>query len=163
MNNRGITILQMVITIAIMLIILSISIFYGTNISREANIVTIYTEIKEIEDVLKELSVLNKITIKTDAISFYEEIDLPKIDKTKYTAELQDFTVGDCYLLDFTSSRNLENVLGLEEVDHNYILDLDNLNIYLIGGLDIIDESGDTIVKYNSDEIVDYYSNTFVK
>ena len=163
MKNTGITILQLVITIAIMLIILAISLFFGNNVSREANIASIYSEIKEIESVLNELSVLNKITIKADSISFYDEIDVPKVDKSFYSAELQGFSVEDCYLLDFTSSKKLENVLGLEKVDNNYLFDLNNLNIYLIGGLDVTDESGKIIIKYNSDEIVDYYSNTFVK
>ena len=97
MKNTGITILQLVITIAIMLIILAISLFFGSNVSREANIASIYSEIKEIEGVLNEMSILNEITIKSDSISFYEEIDTPKVDKSNYSAELQGTTVEDCY------------------------------------------------------------------
>lgn len=163
MKNTGITILQLVITIAIMLIILAISLFFGNNVSREAYIASVYTEIKEIESVLNEMSILNEITINANSLNFYDEIDVPKVDNSFYSAELQGAIVENCYLLDFTSSKKLENVLGLEKVDNDYLLDLKNLNIYLIGGLDVADESGSITIKYNSDEIAEYYSNTFVK
>ena len=52
----------------------------------------------------------------------------------------------------------------IERVKNDYILDLLNLNIYLVGGVSIPESSdGSEVVKYDSDEIVKYYTNTFVK
>ena len=164
MNNNGVTMLQIVISVVVMLIILSVSVFYGQNVTKEAKIASIYNEIKEIESIVKEAHLLNDITVKEDSISFYDEIDAPKVDKTVYSKELAGAESGDFYYLDFTKSRKLENVLGIERVKNDYILDLLNLNIYLVGGVSIPESSdGSEVVKYDSDEIVKYYTNTFVK
>ena len=88
MNNNGVTMLQIVISVVVMLIILSVSVFYGQNVTKEAKIASIYNEIKEIESIVKEAHLLNDITVKEDSISFYDEIDAPKVDKTVYSKEL---------------------------------------------------------------------------
>lgn len=163
MRNEGVTILQIVITVIIMIIILSVSIYMGPNIAREAKLASTYEEIKEIESTIEELYILGNVIASGDNIIFYGEKEAPKVDNTMYTAELGEDAEGEYYYLDFTSSRQLENVLGLENVDNDYIFDLDNLNIYLVGGIDIINEDGRVVIKYDSNEIVDYYSETFVK
>ena len=47
MRNKGITMIQIVITIIIMIILLVISIFYGQNVTSEARLATVYNEITE--------------------------------------------------------------------------------------------------------------------
>lgn len=163
MKNEGVTILQVVITVIIMLVILAVSVFLGPNVAREAKLTAIYNEIKEIESVFKEMQLLGKMKVNGEKLSFYEEIEVPKIENADYNKEIGENTEGDFYYLDFTSSRKLENVLGLERINNDYILDLENLNIYLVGGVDILDDNGMVVIKYNSDEISDYYSDTFVK
>lgn len=163
MKNEGVTILQIVITVVIMLIILAVSIFLGPNVAREAKIAAIYNEIKVIEEVLKELYVLNDISVDGDSVVFNDETKAPKVNSSNYSNELGADATGDYYYMDFTSSRNLENALGLERVENDYILDLKNLNVYLIGGVDTVDANGKVVMKYNSDEIAHYYDETFVK
>ena len=160
-QNQGITILQIVITVIVMLIILSVSVFYGEGVSKEASLATIYNEIKEVESVLKEAYILNNIKVNNDSITFFDEEEAVKADKSLYNTVIGD-AVEDYYYLDFTTSKKLENVLGLENVSHDYLFDLTNLNIFLVEGVEL--PSGDEInVKYNSDDIVKYYSDTFVK
>ena len=60
-GNEGVTILQIVITIIVMMLILSASVFYGVNTTKEAKIAATYNEIKEIESAIKEAEVRNKI------------------------------------------------------------------------------------------------------
>ena len=52
-GNEGVTILQIVITIIVMMLILSASVFYGVNTTKEAKIAATYNEIKEIESATK--------------------------------------------------------------------------------------------------------------
>lgn len=160
-QNNGITLLQLVITIVIMIIILVISIYYGQNIGKEAAIVSVYEEIINIENVLEEAEVLNHIYSDGNQVTIFNETILPKVVNSEYTAELGGQT-GDFYFMDFTSSKALGDILGVEKVKNNYLLDYKNMNIYLIEGIELPKEGGN-IVKYNSDEIVKYYNETFVK
>lgn len=169
MKNDGVTILQIVITVLIMLIIMAVTIMYGQGVTKEAKIVTIYNEIKEIESSLKEAYILNEMKISGDSLRIFDEISVPKKSAAEYTTVLGAGATGEYYYLDFTSSRKLESILELENVDNDYLFDLKNLNIYLIKGLDITEtvmvgteEQVLDVIKYNSDEIADYYNNTFV-
>lgn len=163
MRNEGVTILQIVITVIIMLIILAVTIFYGQNVSKEARLAAIYNEIIEIENVVKEMKVLNEVQVIENVLSFNGEVDLQKVDSSSYPKELAGVGSGNYYLMNFTSSRKLENVLDLENVKNNYILDFITGNVYLVGGIDTIDSAGNRVIEYDSDEIVKYYKNTFVK
>ena len=52
--------------------------------------------------------------------------------------------------------------LFLSDISHNYLFDLTNLNILLVGGVEL--PSGESIsIKYNSDDIAKYYSDIFDK
>lgn len=163
MNNNGVTILQVVITVIIMIIILAVSIYLGPNVANEAKLASIYNEIKEINSVFKEMKILGEITFNGENLSFYKEIEARKVDPTNHKAELGENPSGDFYYLDFKSSKNLENVLGLERVKNDYILKYDDFNLYLVGGVTIMDENRKAVIKYDSDEIINYYSDTFVK
>lgn len=156
-KNEGITILQVVITIIVMMIILSASVFYGLNTTREAKVAATYNEIKEIEGAIKEAVVRNKIEILANSINIYGEYEAPKIDVSAYTVQLGGET-GDFYYLDFTSSRKLSNVFDIERVKNDYLLGIDDLSIYIVDGLDTEDTT-----LYNAKEIANYYQNSFVK
>ncbi|MBQ9314698.1 MAG: hypothetical protein IJ220_06905 [Clostridia bacterium] len=162
MKNEGITILQIVITIVIMIILATIAVFYAQGVPSEARIATIYNEVKEIKSSIVEARMLNKMKVKGDTLDFYGEVTVPKVDADAYETVLGDNRTGEYYYLDFTSSRKLENTLELENVNHDYLLDFNTLNIYLIKGIEI--KSGDTIsVKYDANEIEEYYYHTFKK
>lgn len=171
MRNEGVTILQIVITIIIMVFILGVTVLYGQNAAREANFAATYNEIREIESVFKEMYLLNHIKVNTDSVTFYSELDAPKVNNSDYTEQLGPSPSGNFYYLDFTSSRKLQNVLGLEKVKNDYLFDLVNLNIYLVDGVSIPKvttnpdgtENIEEVIEYDSDKIVKYYTDTFVK
>lgn len=163
MKNEGVTILQIVITVVIMLIILSVTVFYGQSITKEAKISIVYNEIKEIESAIKEASIMGEITLGVDEITFFGEINIPKVDAASYSKVLSGDMSSDYYYLDFTSSKKLRNVLEIENVDNDYLLDLSDLNIFLIDGIDLQIDADKVETKYNSDEIVKYYDDIFVK
>lgn len=162
MRNEGITILQIVITIMIMIILASVAIFYVRGIPKEANLVNILNETKEIESALKEAYLLNKAKVVGDSLELYGEVTLPKVDNTEYKDIIGEDVSGNYYYLDFTSSKSLRNTLELEKVKNDYLLDWDNMNIYIVDGVDII--SGDiSIILYDSNDIDFYYKNVFKK
>lgn len=163
MKNEGVTILQLVITIVIMIILATIAVYYGQGIPKEARLASIYNEIREVENAIKEGRMINKIKVSGEELSFYGEMTAPKVNNATYQSIIGSGKTGDFYYLDFTSSRKLENVLDMENVKNDYLLDFQNTNIYLIKGIDIVSGDGTATVKYDSNEIENYYEKTFKK
>ncbi len=156
-GNEGITILQIVITIIVMMLILSVSVFKGVSTTKEAKIATTYNEIKEVEGALKEAKVRDKIEILDNSINILGEYEAPKIDTNAYSVQLGDSS-GDFYYLDFTSSRKLSDALNLERIKNDYLLEVNNLDLYMVDGLDINDT-----LTYDTKEIAKFYQDSFVK
>ncbi len=157
-KNSGITILQIVITIIILVIIISITFLYGQNVPKEAKISTLYNEMKDIEDAFVELNMLNNIEIKTDSIVLCNKVEVPKIEASDYEKQLSGEDKWTYYYLDFKSSKDLGNLLEMDNVKNDYILDFDNFNVYLVDGIEI-----DGKMIYSSDEISKYYEDTVLK
>lgn len=161
-NNEGVTILQIVITVIVMIILLSLAIFYSSGTTKEAAVAALYNEIKEVTSVIQEASILNHIQKSGDEIIFFEETSAPKVEKSSYQTQLALAGSGDFYYLDFTSSRELKNTLELENIKNDYILEFDSLKLYLVEGIELLDETtGKEEIKYSAEEIEKYYNNLF--
>ena len=74
MKNQGVTMLQIVITIIIMIILALVVVFYGQDVPKEARTALIFNEVKTIEGAINEAYIMNKIKIKGDSLDFYGEI-----------------------------------------------------------------------------------------
>lgn len=162
MKNQGITILQIVITIVVMMIIATYAILYSQGTPTEAKLSKIYTEIKEIKSVLVEASSLNNIRKQGENLNIYEEILIPKVDNLEYQNVIGEGNTKEYYYLDFTSSRKLENVFELENIGNDYLLEYDTMNIYLVKGVGIKSGS-DEIKVYKADDIEKHYNNLLKK
>ncbi len=166
MRNKGITMIQIVITIIIMIILLVISIFYGQNVTSEARLATVYNEITEIESAIEEYDLLGDIKVEGNTLTIQDTYKAPLVDKTKYSKELKDAKVGNCYYLDFTTSDDLGDILEMDDIKNDYILDSSSLKIFLVGGIEVsVAENGTSknIIMYSSDDILNYYNSIFVK
>ena len=168
MRNEGVTILQIVITVIIMLIIMGVAIIYGQGVARESRMASIYNEIREIESALEEAHLLNELKIGSEGLEIFGEVTVSEVEPSEYSNVLGGANTSRYYYLDFTSSRKLATSLDLENVKNDYILDYINLNIYMVEGVDVVENVAGsnethTTIKFNSDEIVEYYNNAFVK
>ncbi len=140
----------------------TLALLYGRGVPSESKIATTYVEMKEIKGAFEEATVLNKIAYDIDSAVLYEEIRIPKAETSTYSSVLGTSSTGDYYYLDFTSSRKLENALDLENIKNDYLINIQNMEIYSIKGVGV--KSGDVIeVKYEFNEIEKYYKNTFKK
>lgn len=162
MKNQGITILQLVITIIIMLILASVAILYGQGVPREANIASAFNEVKEIESVLTEAKMLNQLVVKENQLEIFDTVSVPKADISGFPTAMGLDATKDYYELKFTANKNLKNKLELENVSRDYLLDLEALNLYLIKGIDVNQNTnGQLTTLYNSDDIERYYNDTY--
>lgn len=162
MQNQGITILQLVLTIVIMVILASVAILYGGGVPKEASMASIYNEIKEIKSAISEAFWLGKLKKVPSGVSVFDEVTVPKVNASDYSEVLGGRTSGDYYLLDFSTTKALRNTLDMENVKNDYILDLNTLNIYIIKGVDITN-GDETTTKYDAEEIGEYFKNAYKK
>lgn len=162
MQNQGITILQIVIAIVIMIILASVAILYGGGIPREANIASVYSEIREIKGAFQEARMLNRLKVSGDKLIIFNEIAVPHISASEYQDVLGAEATGEYYYLDFTSSKELRNVLDAENIKNDYILDFNNLNIYMVKGVNII-SGEESSMQHNAENIEYYYKNMYQK
>lgn len=162
MKNQGITILQIVITIVVMMILGTYAILYSQGTPTEAKLAKIYTEIKEIKSTLIEANSLNNIKKQGDVLNIYEEITIPKVNNVEYQDVIGAGNTKEYYYMDFTSSRKLENVLEVENISNDYLLEADTMNIYLIKGVGIKSGNSETKV-YKADDIEKHYNNLLKK
>ena len=167
MKNQGITILQLVISVIIMIILAAVAVFYGQGIPREANLASIYNETKELKSALQEAAMLNKLKVVlvqgTEKLDVWDKIQLEKLDEDKkgdYAENLGENASENIFYLDFTSSRELQTVLELENMTHDYLLDFNDLNVFLVKGVSVETKEGPKTL-YNAKNIEEYYNNIY--
>lgn len=136
MNNKGVSMVQLIITIIIVIILATLAITSSNNITPEANIARSFASIKGVKeacenaenlieidpDTYKETNIFGK-KLGDDAESYYTKIGLSSV------SELSDRT----YLIskDRQNAKNLE----LDNLLNEYIVDLGNEKYYLVGGV----------------------------
>ena len=161
MKNEGITILQIVITVVVMLILATVAILYGQGVPREAKIASVYNEIREIKNAVKEGKALSKITVTDDKLVVWgEEVADLITDTSEYSTILGGDTSGELFYLNFSSNKRLKEAFDIENISDDYILNLETMQLYKVKGVDVYNASGET-TYYKSDDIENYYKATF--
>lgn len=137
MKQKGITLIQLVITIVVMLILASLAIFQGSNVTTEATIAKEYESMKEVKKAVEQSVLLLEINPETykereifgtalsdaNKQSYYARIGLTSVD------ELSDRT----YFVTKDNQKNFE----LDKIPDGkiYIVDLDNQKYYVVDGV----------------------------
>lgn len=137
MKQKGITLIQLVITIVVMLILASLAIFQGSNVTTEATIAKEYESMKEVKKAVEQSALLLEINPKTYKEQEIFGTALNDVNKQSYYArigltsadELSDRT----YLVTKDNQKNFE----LDKIPDGkiYIVDLDNQKYYVVDGV----------------------------
>ena len=153
-QNKGITMIQIVITIIMMVLIAAFTILNSRDNILETKTAKIYNEIREVKQAVMQLQ-----TIDEDAITVLAADKLSNLSSYpqlayKYRPD------KEYYLLDFKTKANiLQELLDIRNVENNYIVNvksLDDIEIFLVDGVDIGGEK-----YYTDDEIVEKYNDIF--
>ena len=162
-NNKGISIIMLIVTIILMLIITSMAVFYSNYIAPEARLAAAYSSLVTIKDACT--AALNEVSVDTSVDEFYFFGNTVK--KSMSAAELDD-VAKRCGLAskdefgertykisndsDTENQRRLEN-LEIRGITQAFIADLDNEKYYLINGVkkadgSIVYEYADVMASY---------------
>lgn len=137
MNKKGITLIQLVITIVVMLIIASFAVFQGGNVTTEATIVKEYESIKEVKKAVEQTVLLIEMNPETYIERELFGIALDEAEKQSYYKRvgltLADDLSDRAYIITKANQKNFE----LEKIPDGkiYIVDLDNEKYYLVDGI----------------------------
>lgn len=157
-NKNGITIVSLIITIVILLILASVTIYTGTGVMKQANFQTINTNMMLIQAKAKTISEQAKFNKDDDGnidTNIYKGINITDNDKMNEMANskviekinklINDNVIEDaskCYLL---SKEDLES-MGLEkiDIDDGYIVNYETGEVIYVRGFE---NSGATYYK----------------
>ncbi len=146
-NNKGISIIMLVITIILMLILTSIAVYYSSNIAPEARLAAAYTSLGNVKEACTRA--LTEIDFSSENID--EFYFFGNVYSKKYTTKAErDALAVRCGLEnsealsertyeigttdDDENRRRVEN-LELSGISQTYLVDLDNDNYYLVDGV----------------------------
>lgn len=134
-NSRGITLVALVLTIIILMIITSITVYTGTSIIKQVSLQNINTDMMLIQAKTKtiaEQAKFNKDNSNYKGTSLIEVHDNKKIDKLVEEGIVEDIT--KYYLL----SKEDLNSMGLEKIDiaDGYLVNYESEEIIYIKGFE---------------------------
>ena len=164
LNNKGVTIVMLVITIIVLLLLTAFAVFYSTNIAPEARIAAAYNSLKEIRRVCNEA--VSSVDLRPDK---YEEYDFFGKNIFQDGSNVEDYATrcGLSSSADFGKAGETDNnkrrvykitpendpevkrriqALELSAVSRSYIIDLDNSKYYLVDG--IKRKTGELLYEY---------------
>lgn len=156
MNQKGVTLIQLVITIIIIVILTSFAVFQGSNVTTEATIAKEYESIKEIKKAVEQT--LQMIEINPDAYKEREifGVALSNSDKQKYYARIGLASANELSNRTYVITMENQEKFELEKISEEqiYIVDLDNEKYYILDGVqrdgrDIVYEYTDILKMYN--------------
>ena len=161
-DNKGVSLVQVIIAIVIIIIITSFAIWYASNTSTEAKLTRIYAEITAVKEGYDNAKMLNEVNstaydfskIESSEVYIkgnYESKEIEFMDKISDTSEL--------YLVTPDNAKEIE----VEKIVFDYVIDGKTGNVYLIGGYESrLDENlkNNVTVVYEYKDIVREYQAT---
>lgn len=152
-QKRGVTMIQMVITIVMMILIAGFSIYNASDTIVETKIAKTYNEMKEVKQAV--------VGLKTLGIYDIRDIGTKVSDFTGYM-QLQDYYSGDqeYYLLNFNEKGDsICEILEIRNIENNYIVNvknIENIEIFSVNGVKIGEDW-----YYTDNEILQKYNEIF--
>lgn len=151
-KEKGVTLIQVIVTMIIAILIASFAVWYAKNVSTEAKLTRIYNEMSTVKDACKDALVINELNP--------DEYPLSKLFTKKITSEnIADFGIDtsidteNLYVITPENAGSLE----LEKVKNTYIYDAQNNKLYIQGGFSRI---GQDEVGYEFNDVMRLYKNT---
>lgn len=137
MNKKGVTLIQLVITIVVMLIIASFAVFQGGNVTTEATIAKEYESLKEVKKAVEQTVLLMEINPETYIERELFGIPLDTEEKQSYYKRLGLTNVADLSDRTYTVTQENQKNFELEKIIEGkvYVVDLDNEKYYLLDGI----------------------------
>ncbi len=145
-NNRGVSIVMLVITIVLMIMLTSIAIYYSNNIAPEANLASSYASLLAIKDACDRAM----YEVEADPLNFDEYYFFGDSITKKYSSYEVAQLAAKCGLYstdqfsnrtyEISDSKDVDNRrilknLEISSISKHYVVDLENEKYYLVDGV----------------------------
>jgi hypothetical protein len=162
-NNKGISAVSLMITIVVIIIIAGYSLFFSRDTVIEAQVAKAYSEIQEMQDATKALSLDSSYA--REYLAGYELEDISDMNErvgNKLREGKQYYYIGyaDESVTD-VMKQSLNEVLGVRNIEGSYIIsvgDIGEIDVFLVDGININDK-----FCYTYEEIHKEYVNVTQK
>ncbi len=162
-NNRGVSAISLMVTIVVIILIASYSVFFSRDAVVEGNVAKIYSEIQEVTEAVKALSLDYSIALET--LSGFELVSVEGMNQrvgNNLESDKQYYYLGfgDDSLTE-VMKQTLNDKLGVRSIENNYVVsvgDIGDVDVFLVDGINI---TGDNC--YSFEEIHQKYSEIAVK
>lgn len=139
MNKKefGISLIQVIIAVILIIIITSFALWYASNTSSEVKLARVYSEISSVREAYKNAIVLNELNSETYPLDeLFETTSITYLNSNYSNEEVKFLQLNSVsstdtlYLVKPDNAKKLE----LEKIELEYVIDDTTGNIYLIGG-----------------------------
>lgn len=155
-KENGISLIQVIVSIIIIVIISGFAIWYAENTSTEAKLTRIYTEMNAVKEAYENAIILNEIDPTEYPIYklFTKKVtdDWLEENYTRMGFTEKPTMTGDWYYITPENASALE----LEKITREFVIDRENNHIYILDGFSRPDK--ELVYEYN--DIVKLYRDT---
>ena len=143
-EEKGITLVALVITIVVMLILAGISINYGTKSFDKTRLQGFYTQLEIVQKRVDDISTTNESYIDSDGNTIYLKQQGTAYENFGATRQetlknIISYEGGDLNLtasnFRYFTSEQLNSILDLSEIDYNVFIDFDNRIVIAENGI----------------------------
>ena len=147
-NKKGITLIEVMIAVIVLVIIATFSILYSSNITDESKLAKVYNEINIVKDAIEESMVLIEINPEKYSLEYFfgEEVSVGNYNVGVISKEGTWYHIGE------------ENykTLDLRNIDREYLYNASYKELFLVNGFE---RNG--IALYRYEEIIDLYEDLY--
>ena len=154
-QNKGITMIQMVVTVVMLALIAAFSIYNATTTVVEAKVAKAYNEIITLKNGVKSFVILN------ESLESFPGREIPNLDEYPHLQTVSKVN-QKYYYLDFKNDAgSINDALEVRNIENDYIVnlrELENIEIFLA---ETIDVNGEKV--FTDNQIIEKYGDIFNK
>lgn len=152
-QNKGITMIQMVVTVVMLALIAAFSIYNATTTVVEAKVAKAYNEIITLKNGVKSFVILN------ENLDNFPGREIPNLDGYAHLAS-ENKPDQNYFYLDFKNDAGIINdALEVRNIENDYIVNLkefENIEIFLVEPTDV---NGEKV--FTDNQIIEKYGDIF--
>lgn len=157
-SNKGITLIQTILAVILLIVLTGFAIWYAGNTSAEAQLAKVYSEFSSVKEAYKSTTVLTELN--NGKYKMEELLDATTVNELTSTYSEEDVgfvsKIGEADKLYILSPNNCKNI-ELSKIEYTYVIDETAEKIYLIGGFSRKDNQN---LAYEYEEIEKLYEST---
>lgn len=142
-NENGITLMALIIIVAVLLIIASVSIYTGTESLDNISLNGFYTKLEIVQERIDDIATTNESYIDGNNSIYIkdagQDLTTDQINKLQNILEQKEISYANISDFRYFTIQDVKNILGLEEINYNLFINFKNRIVVVEDGITIGD------------------------